>query len=248
MFETYKDIFNQRSLSYHRAMIEQPFAREEEFYHVINLAEIAKEHIICDIPAGGGYLKKFMKDEAQIISVETSTEFMSYCQKQDVSKTVICDSITKVPLESASIDRIISLAALHHESNKKDFYQESFRLLKEKGILCIADVLEGTGVAKFLNIFVDQYNSMGHKGEFLNPSTKADLQSVGFKILYAEPISFNWKFDSLEDMVDFCQLLFHLDRANKTQILEGIEKYLGYQRIAYSHYLNWELYFLKVKK
>jgi SAM-dependent methyltransferase len=248
MFKTYKDIFNQRGLYYHQAMVEYPYAREEEFYHTINLAEIKEGNIVCDVPSGGGYLNNFLKDEAKIISVETSAEFLRHCKNKNVGETIICNSLNEIPLEAESVDRVISLAALHHESNKKDFYQESLRLLKNDGLVCLADVMEGTGVSKFLNIFVNEYNSMGHKGEFFNEDTKKDLESIGFDISYASSVSFDWKFDSLKDMVNFCKLLFYIDRADDMQILHGIEKYLEYEKIGNRYYLNWELYFLVARK
>ncbi|AFZ55624.1 methyltransferase domain-containing protein [Anabaena cylindrica FACHB-243] len=248
MFEDYKDIFNQRARYYHQAMIDFPLAREEEFYHVLNIADISQGNIICDIPAGGGYLNNFIQYENKIISVETSIEFLSFYGNKGINQTIICNSMNEIPLQSTSIDRVISLAALHHVSNKKAFYQESLRLLKDKGILCIADVFTGTGVADFLNIFVDKYNPMGHKGDFLNETTKADLESLSFQVLSAAQIGFNWKFDSLENMVRFCKLLFYINDANDRQILKGIQKYLGYKVVDNQYCLPWELFFLKARK
>jgi SAM-dependent methyltransferase len=248
MFEDYKDIFNQRGKYYHQAMIEFSSAREEEFYHVLNIADISEGNIICDVPSGGGYLNNFVKYETKIISVETSVEFLSFYENKGNHETIICNSISEIPLPSNSIDRVISLAGLHHLPNKNTFYQESWRLLKEKGILCIADVFVGTGVADFLNIFVDKYNPMGHKGDFLNETTKIDLESIGFQVSFASSIAFKWKFDCLENMIRFCKLLFYINDANDVQILGGIEKYLGYEIIGNQYYLNWELFFLKAIK
>lgn len=248
MFENYKDIFNQRGKYYHQAMLEFPLARAEEFQNIINLAQITSGNIICDIPSGGGYLNNFITNDVRIISVETSQEFLSYCQNHNIDKTLICHQISEIPLSSASVDRVISLAALHHESHKSAFYQESFRLLKPNGILCIADVLAGTGVGDFLNIFVNQYNPMGHQGDFFNDNTRNDLESVGFRVESAALISFHWQFNSLENMVRFCKLLFYISEATNNQILEGITKYLGYKKLDNQYYLNWELFFLKAIK
>jgi SAM-dependent methyltransferase len=245
MFEAYKDIFNLRGNYYHQAMEKYPFARKEEFKHVIDLADIADNNVVCDVPSGGGYLNQFIHQSVSIISVETSSEFMSFCNH---TKKILCDSITNIPLASSSIDRIISLAALHHVSDKKLFYRESSRLLVPDGILCIADVMEETGVAKFLNIFVDKYNSMGHYGEFFDKTSKKDLLSCDFDVLYSSPIDFVWEFDSSEDMVEFCRLLFYINLGSNEQILEAIEEYLGYQIINNRYFMNWELYFIKARK
>ena len=194
---------------------------------------------------GGCYLGKFIKQPAKIISIETSSEFIRHSQEQNNNITLVCDTLDRLPLLSETLDRMISLAGLHHVDNRLGFYQDSYRLLKKGGILAIADVEKGTCVADFLNIFVDQYNSMGHQGDFFDRTTKYELENVGFKVVFDSPLSYHWEFNSLESMIDCCQLLFGIDRANKTQILEGIKQYLGYSFNNNKYYMNWQLYFFK---
>jgi SAM-dependent methyltransferase len=250
MFTSYKDIFNQRSNLYHQAMVTYPLARKEEFKQILQLADLEDGHVICDIPSGGCYISDFIDQRVKIISIETSAEFIrcSQSQAQENNAVIVCDSFAELPLISESVDRAISLAGLHHQDRKSDFYQESYRLLKKGGILGIADVRKGSGVDGFLNVFVDRYNSMGHKGKFLDEQTKNELEAVGFKVAYHSPISFYWKFDSLQNMIEYCRLLFGIDKANDPQILEGIKQFLGYQILANQYCLNWELYFFKAIK
>ena len=248
MFKSYPEIFNQRGNLYHQGMQKYPLARQQEFHHILRLAEIQAGDVICDSPAGGCYLSNFIEPEVKIISIETSSEFIRHAQKQDNNVTLVCETLSELPLLAESLDRMISLAGLHHVDNKLGFYRESYRLLKAGGILAIADVQKGTGVAEFLNIFVDQYNSMGHQGDFFDKSTKDELENIGFKVTFNASISYHWQFDSLDNMIEYCQLLFGIDRADRTTILEGIKQYLGYHLRDNQYYLNWELCFFKAIK
>ena len=205
--------------------------------------------IICDVPSGGCYISNFIQQNLKIISIETSSEFIKDSQNTANNTILVCENISNTSLESNSIDRIMSLAGLHHVDRKVNFYKEAYRLLKPSGILCIADALKDSKVANFLDIFVDQYNSMGHQGNFLTEQTKEELKFINFQVLYNASFSYNWCFDSVANMVDYCQLLFGLDRANYNQILGGIEKYLGYYLEDDKCYMNWELHFIKsIKK
>jgi SAM-dependent methyltransferase len=248
MFESYKDIFNQRGTAYHQGMLKYPLARTEEFQQIIQLAEIANGHVILDIPSGGCYISNFIDPEAKIISVETSKEFIKDAKPPENNTILVCDDIADIPLLSDSADRIISLAGLHHVSNKPSFYREAYRLLKTEGLFCIADAFQDSKVARFLDIFVDQNNSMGHEGEFLNSQTNTELEAANFQVLYSSSISYFWRFNSLDAMAEYCQLLFGIDRADQATIITGIENYLGYQIHQDKCYMNWELHFIKCLK
>ncbi|NES78477.1 MULTISPECIES: class I SAM-dependent methyltransferase [unclassified Okeania] len=248
MFDSYKDIFNQRGLSYHQAMMTYPLARAEEFNQVLKLAKIKDDNVICDVPSGGCYLSNFIPRCAKLISIETSEKFIECSQKKDHNIALVCENISHIPLLSESIDRVISLAALHHVDDKFGFYQEAYRLLAQGGICCLADVRKGSKVADFLNIFVDRYNSMGHQGAFWDKNTANQLETVGFQVLVHQAISFDWQFDSLEDMVNFCKLLFGIDKTDNSKILEGIEQYLSYRIEENHYYLCWELEFFQALK
>jgi SAM-dependent methyltransferase len=248
MFENYKDIFNQRGFAYHEGMLKYPLARVEEFKQVIQLAEMEDGNIILDVPSGGCYLSNFMNKKVKIISVETSSQFVQDTQSSDSNTVLVCEDITDIPLTTEIADRILSVAGLHHVSDKFAFYQESFRLLKTNGLFLIADAFHDSKVANFLNIFVHQNNSMGHNGEFLDRQAAKELEAVGFQVLYNSSISYFWQFDSPQDMAKYCRLLFGIDRADESTIVEGIDTYLGYQIKQGKCYMNWELHFLKCIK
>ncbi len=53
---------------------------------------------------------------------------------------------------------------------------------------------------------------MGDHGVFWDKETAHQLETVGFQVLAHQVISFDWQFNSLEDMVNFCKLLFLIDQ------------------------------------
>ncbi len=247
MFDVYKDIFDKRGAAYHKAMLDYPLAREAEFRHILGLADIQEGDVVCDVPSGGGYLGGFIERQVEIISIDASTEFIRHCQQIHNMKKIQCD-LSAITLPSSSVDKIISLAGLHHTKDLKPFYKEACRILNTNGLFCIADVVAGSGVADFLNGFVHEYSSMGHQGYFLSKKTRIDLEDSGFQVTYESPVQYFWKFTGMEDMIRCCKLMFGIDQANNEQILEGISKYLGYQKIDASYCMNWSLLFIRTQK
>ena len=80
---------------------------------------------------------------------------------------------------------------------------------------------------KFLNTFVDCYNSSGHKGIFFDESEKYILEESGFRNIKIEIKEYNWYFNNTEEKIDFCKNLFGLDKASDEIILNGCNEILG---------------------
>ncbi len=246
MFESYEEIFKKRGHLYHEAMTLYPDARKEEFNKIIEIANIRDGDIICDIPSGGGYLKNFINTGVKIVSIETSRAFAKLCKANGNSS--LLSNLDKIAVKTNSVDRIISLAGLHHIEDKLSFYRESYRILKNSGALCIADAWRGSMVSMFLDMFVHEHNSMGHQGAYLDENTQGELERCGFNISYSSSIKYYWKFASLDDMATYFQLLFGIDKASHEEILDGINRYLGYALVNKEFCLNWELSFYRAIK
>ena len=245
--DEYRLIFNQRAGSYHQAMIDCPFARDPEFQAMAEFAAVMPGDRVCDMPSGGGYLNRFLDPDADIISIETSYEFANLAPPRGNRNILLCE-FDNIPLASDSIDKIICLAALHHVIDKQPFFNEAFRIIKPGGTLCLADVQKGSGIVDFLDIFVDQHNSMGHQGHYLDENSGTELQNAGFSPVAAVSKDYGWRFDSLPEMGRFCKMLFGIDQAGEDVVLEGIRNYLGTGQDGRIWYLNWGLYFLKAEK
>ena len=221
-----------------------PLARATEFSLAVQYLNIESNMTLFDIPSGGGYLKKFVPvKKVNYIFIESSDDFASHCPVDDHSCTLLSGLIA-LPLASHSADRILSLAALHHVENKQKFFLQCLDLLKTDGLLVIGDVDENSKMARFLNIFVNEYNSMGHEGLFFTKNIEDSLKDIGFKVVLNEYKSFFWEFDSIPKAIQFFRDLFGLDLATDRDILSGIEEYLGFGEGESLVNINWGLRYL----
>jgi SAM-dependent methyltransferase len=247
VFSTYREIFAARGDRYHRAMTLHPHARREEFRLVSQLAQVEPGQIVCDLPSGGGYLDAFFPSAVKVLHVETSEVFAQLCRLNGRSN-IFLSALDCLPFQRNSVDRIVSLAALHHVADKPSLFRESYRLLRPGGTLCIADVWAGSSVADFLDGFVNDYNSMGHKGAYIDAGTAVQLQEAGFTIGRHFMATFPWRFESIAAMTGFVQLLFGVDRATEPEIVHFVGKYLGFWPGQNRSDITWELCLMQAVK
>jgi SAM-dependent methyltransferase len=247
MFSTYREIFAVRGDRYHRAMTLYPDARREEFRLVAQLAQVEHGQIVCDLPSGGGYLNDFLPSTAKVLHAETSEVFATLCRLNGRSN-ILLSALDRLPFQRSSVDRVISLAALHHVADKPSLFRESYRILRRGGMLCIADVWAGSSVADFLDGFVNDYNSMGHKGAYIDGGTATQLQEAGFTIARHSMATFPWKFEAIAAMTRFVQLLFGVDWATEPEIVHFVDKHLGFWPGPNRSSVTWELCLIQAVK
>jgi ubiquinone/menaquinone biosynthesis C-methylase UbiE len=120
-----------------------------------------------------------------------------------------------LPFEDSTFDRVLAVESIFHFQSRKDFFAESFRVLKPNGVLTFTDFvpidefLFSMIVINALNIGKDFF------GNFYAGYTKKDYHTlakyIGFKIENEEDITMNtlptynflW---SLEDKIDTIDL------------------------------------------
>ncbi len=243
MFDTYQQIFDKRAHSYHKAMRDFPQARKAEFGLVVQYLNIQPGDVLCDVPSGGGYLLDFVKEKQCFFNfIETSQSFASFNVDGPQSTTQVC-SFEHLALENQSVDSLVCLAALHHVDNRLQVFTEFRRVVKPQGKILIVDVEEASSTGNFLNVFVNQYNSMGHRGQFINKPLINMIQNE-FSIISRKSHNFRWVFDNEQAMISFCRGLFGLDKATDNDIRQGIRAYLAPKYEANQVSLEWRLVYI----
>ena len=243
----YEEIFDQRGDLYNAASDIWDSARKIERQIIIDLLDPGLGDLICDIPAGGGYLAKGLVENgfrpSQVICVEPSVGFVGGIP--NVFPRIQCP-LDSVALMDGSMDRVGSLAGLHHLEDKKPFFKEASRLLVAGGGLAVADVRTHTPVAEFLNDSVDKYTETGHKGLFFRDQEFHDLMSeAGFRDVVEEYHAFSWTFPDLETLVLYCKSLFGMVKADVEQVAAELEKYFAVSEGPEGATLPWGLLYAR---
>ena len=126
MLDSYAAIFARRADSYCRAMNHHPHARDAEFGAVVDPLDPAAR-IVIDMPAGGGWLRRYLRAGIHYIAIEPAELFFDLCP-QDASADRLRAPVEAVPLPDAAADAIVaSLGGLFGD-----------QLLNKEGIQALA--------------------------------------------------------------------------------------------------------------
>ena len=237
MFDSYAEIFAERGAAYHRAMAECPSARDAEFRAALEPLA-GRSGLLCDMPSGGGYLAAHLPAAMRYVGVDPSDDFIEACP---AGVERIKADIAAVPLPDASVDMIVSLAALHHEPDLPAVFREMRRLLKPGGRAVMADAADGSQSAIFLNGFVDANNPMGHDGHFLDDRTADLIENAGFTIADDRQVAMPWAFGSLAEAGAFCRQLFWMPALSAGDVAAAMDREIGFDPIDGRPHLRWAL-------
>jgi SAM-dependent methyltransferase len=232
--------FTNRVHSYLKAVELYDNVLDEEIITAINNLQLKKDDILLNIFAGGIPIDKYINNELNItyLAFDTHIDFILNSIKKF--------SFDKIPIQSNSVNKIICLATLHHLSidERNILYSELYRILIPGGRLVIADVICDSPQAKWLNEFVDKYNSNGHKGLFFTNNDSELIEKNGFNVDVSIN-KYNWNFKDEKCLLHFCKLLFGLDLCSDDNILlNSIKKYLNYD----NGKIPWELIYFNCVK
>ena len=233
----YEEIFAERGGNYDRAMREYARARDEEFRLPLDMAGIKPGEVVVDVPAGGGYLANHLPKGCQWHGHEPCADFTGGGQGLN-------QALLPLPWPDAFADLAVSIAGVHHLRNKRPLLRELRRVIKPHGRLMLADVDEGSPVARFLDGFVGDNNSTGHEGSYLGSRTLEDLRGSGWTIVQAQRRACPWRFDSEESLGRFCHCLFDLRRCDWQETLKAAHEGPGVTITDEGCQLNWALYFI----
>jgi SAM-dependent methyltransferase len=235
----YGDIFDIRGQLYHQAMQTCPDTRSEEFLSVVGEADISPGMTVVDVPSGGAYLSRYL-DGVELIGLETSHAFATVARER--AQRVLLYEKNRFPLRPSSIDRILSIAGLHHVRAKQELFTEAHRVLKPTGRLVVADVAEGSAVRRFLDEFVGQYCDTGHSGWYFGDDTRAELRGAGFSIIGDKRLEYVWHGADRRELAEFCRTLFGMVLTDTATVVDGIGDYLGFREMGDRVGMNWQLH------
>lgn len=241
MFEDYASIFARRGADYDTAMRGFPRARQEEFAAILHLAAPRPGETLIDLPAGGGYLRDYLDTAAiDLIAIEPAPAFHALCRTR--VRECHLAPLTALPLPDQHADLALSLAGLHHETERLMIFREVSRVLRPGGRFAIAEVAAGSAPARFLNEFVHRHNPNGHEGMFADDDFRAKLTQAGFAVVHDDVANYHWRFHSPPDMAEYLRLLFGMTLATPAQIVDGVAQYLGFDPPAEGDVrMNWSL-------
>ena len=216
----YEYTFTKRAESYLSALLKYPTVLTNEFRNAIAVCNLQYGQTLLTVPSSCEKIDT--PPELSIIHIpfETNKELSR------LTNTPYC-KFNSIPCNDNSIDKILSLASLHHCTNdeRQEFYKEALRLLKPGGQLIIGDVLKHSDQDTWLNEFVNKYNSIGHRGEFWSEEDAGLLQSCGFSVRTVIK-DYAWNFTDIQSMYDFTRRLFSVDLASDNDIHQGLQNYL----------------------
>jgi hypothetical protein len=228
----YNSTFEKRGKDYCYAIQTYPNAMDEEFRNAVDICKLSKNDILLNIPSACIPIENYFTiPPKEYYKFETNEAFANLVGEN------VC-SWTAIPLPDSSCSKILCLASLHHSTNEERelIYKEFLRLLSKEGSFIIGDVLKDSPQDKWLNEFVNQYNSNGHKGQFWSEHDLSFFHKLGLSVSM-EQRTYPWKFSCKKDMVDFCKHLFGLDLATNDIIEKGLHYYLN----ATDTEFNWTL-------
>lgn len=231
----YEELFQLRGATYDGAMTRFPDARREEFLNTIARATLGPGALVADVPAGGGYLAKYLPRDCTWLGHEPCAAFGHGATGQDVD-------LLPLPWADAGVDAALSIAGVHHLDDKLPLFGELARVVRPGGRLVLADVHEASAVSRFLDGWVDRHNSTGHVGSYLGDGTLGELRRAGWEILSADRVPFHWRFANVDDMGEFAHRLFDLRTSTPEETARTIAADLGVDPLPDGVGMRWELF------
>lgn len=246
----YSDIFENRGVDYADAHLIAPYARNAERQCLLDLISILPGMVVCDMPAGAGFVAEGLVKTgllaSQIICIEPTSAFVARITRRT---RIVRADISSTGLADNCVDAITSLAGLHHMNDPAQFFDEAFRILKPNGQIAVADVFAGSPTAKFLNGPVDQFTPGGHKGAFFeNGQLTGCLSDVGFGFASEAHHECPWQFENLEQMTRFCKKLFGMRHASTANIYDALKAHFDIATISTGVKLPWSLVYASARK
>lgn len=218
-----------------------PDARRDERDRLIAWAQIEAHHAVLDAPAWGGYVSEAIEHPSRIIGVDTPIFAGLFPEQTARGVTMHRGNLDRLPITSSSIDRVVSLVGLHHHEKPDPVLREFYRVLHPGGWLVLAEVLQASPVAWFLNESIHKLKG-SHSGTFPTIGSLAvAIDRAGFveTVVTPEP-ELAWRFASAEQMGAYFAELFQL-RATVAEVIAELYRVFEIRRSAAGVAVPWML-------
>lgn len=235
----YADIFVKRGHLYNAAMASAKTARDFEFKQLFSKHACGDKERIIDAPSGGAYLQDFLQRtlpsrEVEMINLEFTPGFSNTPE--------LVTPYNAWPIRPQWADRSICLAASHHIQNLEELLNNFYHHTRPGGLIHLADVVPNSGISEFLDGFVNQHTSTGHRGIYRSFQEYNWPSWMEIQCIEIRPCP--WIFCSEEQMLEFCYKLFGLNHSAKSTLCSTLNKLVGLSKQDNEITLNWQLAYL----
>ena len=213
----YDLVFTKRASEYNYATTTYPDVLVNELMTAAQVVDAKPGEVIVNVPGACDDISPYFMVDVTYKSYETNKMFAS----------VTCTTYSEfgiIPEPNESVDKVVSIAALHHstDAERQVFYNEVLRILKPGGVMIIGDVMSGSSQDAWLNTFVNKYN--GHNGKFWSVDDTKLMQGFNVNVKIKK---YMWSFNGKDEMIDFIRNLFGIGSATDSEISDGLRHYLG---------------------
>jgi len=137
------------------------------FWRIELVKRMPSSGIIIDVGTGTGKLRDFYRGNARIIGIDVTKEMM---MQSKYKGDLILGSGTKMPFRDSFADGIMSSFVLRNLPSTTDYFSESFRILKNGGIMANLDAFPERRpfVSQFFSLYF--YDLMPRLGNYISKS------------------------------------------------------------------------------
>jgi len=243
-----------------------PHTRIIELTKQLEYTHPKKGETIVEVGTGNGILTielaKRVDGEGKIITYDYQKVNVENIKKTKGNLPIAAfhqDSYYGLNLPNESVDKVSTLASLHHYDNykektgfrgRKKIISEFYKILKKGGLLVIGDVADKTPSQRYFYAIdnpIHCYPS-GHPHDFPDEEKIVALcKEIGFKNIKFKVEQVPWQFENEKKAALFLNKL-HNAKCSPEESLNIAKKYLSHWHEKGIFYLEWQLFYLTAEK
>jgi ubiquinone/menaquinone biosynthesis C-methylase UbiE len=254
--QIYSEFVGLRSQLYTESLAEYPHAREDDLQFMRRYLNPQPGEHILGFSEGNGF---FCQEIAEAIGIsgsylltDPSQDQLDSLLKKALPVQVIVQQSGAETLEVPSnfYDKIWSFGGFHHCQNQTEAFQRIYKALKPKGKLVIADVFQGSSLAKHFDKQVARYCLTGHEVKFMSDEFARTLCYVGGfldKNVDIVDLPQKWRFKTEYEIGAFVYKFHAMTKLPGSeiqkiqQVFEGCKEILGIEYRENMYELNWPM-------